>query len=69
MNRPAFVEASWFKSDHSGDVTGLLPPVVCLSFCRRNISQGSSVRLNFKQIRLVSDRSEFGLSAIGLQGA
>jgi hypothetical protein len=29
-----FVEASWFKSGHSGDVTGLLPPVVCLSFCR-----------------------------------
>ncbi len=36
---PGSVEAVWFKSHlHRGGLTGKLPVVVCLSFCRRDIS-------------------------------
>ena len=35
------MEASWFKSGiHRGALTGELPVVVCLSFCRRDVSDG-----------------------------
>ena len=41
LNRPGFVEAGWFKSDlHRGGLTGELPIVVCLSLCRRYVSDG-----------------------------
>ena len=35
------MEASWFKSDrHRGGLTGELPVMVCLSFCRRDVADG-----------------------------
>ena len=35
------MEAVWFKSGpHRGGLTGELPVVVCLSFCRRDVSDG-----------------------------
>jgi hypothetical protein len=42
---PGFVEAGWFKSDlHRGGLTGELPVVVCLSFCRGMYPMGLSKR-------------------------
>ena len=41
LNRPAFVEACWFKSgSHRGGLTTELPVVVCFSFCGRDIAYG-----------------------------
>ncbi len=38
---PGFMEAGWFKSDlHRGGLTGELPVVVCLSFCRWDVPDG-----------------------------
>ena len=35
------MEAVWFKSGpHRGGLTGELPVVVCLSFCRRDVPDG-----------------------------
>ncbi len=36
------MEAGWFKSDlYRGGLTGELPVVVCLSFCREDASDGA----------------------------
>jgi len=41
LNRPGFAEAGWFKLSLCQGLLCKLTVIVCLSFCRRNMTDGS----------------------------